>query len=113
MTHLPNSADSIVEDLENELDSTLVLLGRYQDIGREDVPLSVVKRLSDGEPPVRVWREYRSLSQKQLAELACQPVTVISGLESGDQSCPLAVLAAVARALKVELDDLVPWNQGA
>lgn len=112
MTDLPNSVDSIVEDLENELDSTLVLLGRYQDIRREEVPLSVVKRLSDGEPPVRVWREYRSLSQEQLAEMTGQSVAVISGLESGDQSCTLAVLAGVARALKVELDDLVPWDQG-
>jgi hypothetical protein len=34
----------------------------------EVIPAEVVNRLLDGDNPVKVWREYRSLSQRQLAK---------------------------------------------
>ena len=37
---------------------------------QEAIPDAVVGRLLDGENPVRVWREYRGLSLRSLAERA-------------------------------------------
>ena len=38
--------------------------------GEEIVPSEVVYALLDGENPIRVWREYRGLTQRELAEVA-------------------------------------------
>jgi hypothetical protein len=38
--------------------------------GEETIPLKVVDSLLAGESPIRVWREYRNLTQVQLAEQA-------------------------------------------
>ena len=68
MNDLPNTPEAMIEQLEDELDCALVRLGEYQDIGGEDVPLSLVKQLSEGANPVRAWREYRTISVEKLAE---------------------------------------------
>ena len=76
--------------------------------GEEElIPSEVTYALLDGENPIRVWREYRGLTQQQVAEEAGISKPYLSQLESGQRKGSAEVLAAVARALNVSLDDLV------
>jgi DNA-binding XRE family transcriptional regulator len=73
----------------------------------ESVPHEVMQRLVHGEPPLRVWREYRGLTQSALAQHAGVDKTYISQIESGHKTGSVKVLRQLADALEVELDDLV------
>jgi DNA-binding XRE family transcriptional regulator len=76
--------------------------------GEEElIPSEVTYALLDGENPIRVWREYRGLTQQQVADEAGISKPYLSQLESGQRKGATEVLAAVARALNVLLDDLV------
>ena len=61
----------------------------------------------DGENPIRVWREYRELTQRQLAEAAGISTPYLSQLESGKRAGKTEVLSAIADALNVTLEDIV------
>jgi len=75
--------------------------------GEELVPSEVVYAILEGVNPIRVWREYRGLTQHQLAEAAGISVPYLSQLESGKRKGSAEVLAALARALDLKLDDIV------
>jgi DNA-binding XRE family transcriptional regulator len=75
--------------------------------GEELVPADVVYAILDGESPIRVWREYRGLSQQKVAEQAGISVSYLSQIESGRRKGSTAVLAALARVLGVTLDDIM------
>ncbi|CUS05008.2 Transcriptional regulator, XRE family [Candidatus Promineifilum breve] len=74
--------------------------------GEELIPAEVVYALLDGANPIRVWREYRGLSQGELAAKVGISPSYLSQLESGKRDGTMEVLSAVAAALDVTLDDL-------
>ncbi len=80
-----------------------------QDIanGAELVPAELVYALLDGANPMRVWREYRGLSQGDLAAEAGISASYLSQLESGKRTGTAEVLSAIAAALDVTIDDLI------
>ena len=61
----------------------------------------------DGANPIRVWQEYRGLTQQQLADAASMSVPYFSQIESGKRKGRAEVLAAIAKALDFSLDDVV------
>ena len=73
----------------------------------ELVPAEVVYAILDGQSPIKVWREYRRLRQHQLAKAAGISVPYLSQLESGKRKGSAAILAALSKALKVSLDEIV------
>lgn len=75
--------------------------------GEELIPSKVVYALLDGENPIRVWCEYRALTQQQLAERAGISKPYLSQLESGKRHGTTGVLNSIAQALNVNLEDLV------
>lgn len=75
--------------------------------GEELVPSQVTYAILDGGHPVRVWREYRKLTQQQLAEAAGISVPYLSQIESGKRQGSAEVLAAIAKKLRLSLDDIV------
>jgi DNA-binding XRE family transcriptional regulator len=75
--------------------------------GEELVPAEVIYAILDGANPVRVWREHRGLTQQQLAQGAGISVPYLSQIESGKRTGSANVLAALAKALELSLDDLV------
>lgn len=75
--------------------------------GEELVPSGVVYALLDGDNPIRVWREYRGLTQRQLAQIAEISVPYLSQLESGKRNGTTDALSAIAKALDLDLDDIV------
>jgi len=75
--------------------------------GEELIPSEVTYAILDGGNPIRVWRGYRKLTQKQLAEAAGISVPYLSQLEAGKRKGSAQALAAIARELRTSLDDIV------
>jgi DNA-binding XRE family transcriptional regulator len=81
------------------------------DRGEEEViPASVVYALTEGESPIKVWREFRELTQTQLAKTTGISVPFLSQLESGKRNASTKVLVAISKALQVDMDDLIIRN---
>ena len=76
--------------------------------GEETVPGEVVRRLVAGENRLRVWREHRGLTQVDLAQRAGVGQPYVAMLEAGDRKGSVARLRALARALDLDVDDLLP-----
>ena len=75
--------------------------------GEESVPLELVEALVDGANPVKVWREYRGMTQQELAQQAGISAAYLSQIETGKRTGTAEVLQAIARALNLSLDDIV------
>ena len=65
----------------------------------ELVPAQVTDRLIDGEPPLRVWREYRGLSQSALSRAAETSRIQIVDIEPGRATGSVQTLRKLADAL--------------
>lgn len=76
----------------------------------EFIPSEFVNRMIDGESPIRVWRDFRGLSAKDLAASAGISAAYLSEIESRKKEGSISALKKIARALKVDLDDLVVWG---
>ena len=66
----------------------------------------VVKRLVDGEPPLKVFREHRAMTQKTLAEAAKVSTGYVSQIERGARQPSKKGLTAFAAALNMDIEDL-------
>ena len=77
------------------------------DNGEELIPADVVYALLDGANPIRVWREYRGLSQSELATAAGISSSYLSQLETGKRTGTADVLNTLAGVLNIDLADLV------
>jgi len=75
--------------------------------GEELIPSEVTYAILDGENPIRVWRENRGLTQKQLSEAAGISKPYLSQIESGKRTGTTEVLSAIANALNLTIDDVV------
>lgn len=76
------------------------------------VPAEFADRLLDGENPVRVWRDFRGLSGKELAAAVGISAAYLSEIETGKKEGSLSVLKAIASALALDLEDLVWMRAG-
>ena len=77
----------------------------------EDLPLHVIKRLADGEPPTRVYREHRGIrKQKDLAVQAGLSVQYLSQIERGARKPSENARLKLADVLKVEPEALIAWH---
>jgi len=76
--------------------------------GEEElVPSRIAYAMLDGENPIKVWREYRGLTQQALADMAGISKPYLSQIETNKRTGTKEVLLAIAKALKVTLDDIV------
>ncbi len=74
----------------------------------ESFPEEVVNAILDGANPIRVWREYRGLKQNELAAGIGVSKSHLSEVESGKGNLSVPVLSALADALEVDMEMLVP-----
>ena len=75
--------------------------------GEELIPSEITYAILDGANPVRVWREYRGLTQQALADQAEISTSYLSQIESGKRTGTAAVLSRLAAALNLDIDDLI------
>jgi len=73
----------------------------------ETVPSELAYALIEGKNPIKAWREYRHLSQKQLADSAGISIPFLSQIESGKRKASISIMVRLAKALQVRVDDLV------
>jgi len=94
-----------IEDLEDSL--TIADFERKLAAGEEElIPAEYVNRMSEGESPIRVWRDFRGMAAKDLAAAAGISAAYLSEIETGKKDGSVATLKAIADVLKLDLDDL-------
>ena len=99
--HLLRSAEEL-SDIRT-YDRAIEQLAKGQD---EMIPSEFADRILEGESAVRVWREYRKLSVKELAGQANISASYLSQIEGGSRAGSLPTMKALALALHLDLDDL-------
>ena len=74
----------------------------------EEIPASIVTSfLSGDEHPLKIWREYRGYTQESLGRIAGIGKSYVSQIEAGAKMGSTKVLGALAKALRVDIDDLL------
>jgi DNA-binding XRE family transcriptional regulator len=66
-----------------------------------------VDGLLAAKTPLAFWRKHRGLTQETLSKLVGVAQGFISQIENGSKTGDVQTLAAIARVLKISLDDLV------
>lgn len=76
--------------------------------GEEELlPAEMANRILDGGSKIRVWREYRRLSARELAAEAHISTSYLSQIETGTREGGIDTLKRIAAILRVSIDDLV------
>ncbi|MDH4439956.1 MAG: helix-turn-helix transcriptional regulator [Rhizobium sp.] len=94
-----------IEDLEDNL--AVADFERKLAAGEEEfIAVEYVNRMSEGESPIRVWRDVRGMTAKDLAAASGISTAYLSEIENGKKDGSVATLKAIADVLKIDLDDL-------
>jgi len=104
--HLIEQAE-LLEDIR-DFDTISAAIERGDE---ELIPAEVVNAILDGQNPIKVWREYRGLTQQQLADAIQISKPYISQIETGKRTGTTEVLSAIAKALDVSLEQLTKANR--
>ena len=95
------------EDLRDAL-AHATAMAEYRAGRDEGLTSEEVNALLAAATPLAFWRAKRGLTQAALAKAAKTTQPHIADLESGKHGGSLEVMARIAKALKVKLDDLAP-----
>jgi DNA-binding XRE family transcriptional regulator len=102
---LKGLSDEAAEDM-----GTARLVARAKKHDGLRLPIAVVERLASGENPIRVLRQFRGLTQAELATAESVQITqnYLSDLENGKRKGPFELHRKIAGFLKVPFDLLAP-----
>lgn len=100
--------ERLVEAAEDAADARDVdEIKRRLATGEEElIPAEVVDRIIDGENKLRVWREHRGMSAKELADATGLAAPYISQLETGKREGTIETFRKIAATLSVDIDDI-------
>jgi len=108
--------EALIERLEDAEDNAFLdaVEVREREIGKDEahadyLPAELVRRLIDGEHPVRVWRAHRGLTREALATAAGIAPSYLTEIETRRKPGSFSALAKLAAALRISLDDLAAW----
>ena len=93
-----------------DIESALAIEAKIASGEEELIPSVVVDRLLAAEAPLRVWREYRQLTQVALAQASGVNRVQIVEIEAGRSTGSVHTLYKLATALDVDVDDLIQKN---
>ncbi len=91
-----------------EMDEDVRLYDEALARDEERFPLELVDRLLAHENPIKVFREYRGMTQRELAQKVGVNAAYLSQIECGRRGGSSKILRAIANALGLDLDDIVP-----
>jgi ribosome-binding protein aMBF1 (putative translation factor) len=66
-----------------------------------------MKRILDDESPVKVWREKRGLTQRELAEQAVVSPSYLAEIETGKKPGSATALRKLSRVLAIPMENLL------
>lgn len=92
----------LLEDIR-DFDNITAAIERGEE---ELIPAEVLNAILDGKNPIKVWREYRGLTQQQLAGMAGISKPYLSQLETSKRTGTTDVLSAIAKALDLSLEEV-------
>lgn len=97
--------DALMEQLEDAADQLALeaVLARAE----EGFPMALFDAIRAGESPLRLFREYRGMTQEALAAASGISRNFITMIETGKRTGKPVTLKALATALEVEMDMLV------
>jgi len=100
--------------IEDALDRAAVAERRRNEAGssrqaarRDYLTAREARRLLDGESPLRVWREKRGRTQRELAAQAGVGSGYLAHIETRRKPGSAATLARLAKTLQVRVEDLL------
>lgn len=103
--------ERLIELAEDQADTAAAERAEQRRLeGEEYVPFELVNAIINGGNALKLWREYRGISQRDLAEAAKCRLATISELENGKALGKPAVWRGLAEALDVTVDDLLPLD---
>ena len=73
----------------------------------ELIPASIIMRRLAGENTVKTWREYRGMTQEQLALEAGVSRAMIAAIEVGHKQGSVTTLKKLTKALNCDINNLV------
>ncbi|NCW17978.1 MAG: XRE family transcriptional regulator [Betaproteobacteria bacterium] len=99
---------ALLEVAEDAIDGALLDAFRQKlATGQEEtIPATIVDMLLAGANPIKVWREYRGLTQDALANQAGISKAYLCQIETGKREGAIKTLRAIATALGVTVDEL-------
>ena len=99
---------ALLEAAEDSIDGALLEAFRQKlATGQEEtIPATIVDMLLAGANPVKVWREYRGLTQEALANQAGISKAYLCQIVTGKREGAIKTLRAIATALGVTVDEL-------
>lgn len=74
--------------------------------GEETLPAEIVARLTSGDSPLKVWREYRGYTLRSLAAEIGISSAAISKIETGKSQPTVATLGKLSTVLGCDMEDL-------
>ena len=104
-----------VKDLEKLMEESEMLAdvraydaakARLDDGEDELIPLEITERRLRGEAPLRIWREYRKLTQEQLAKKAKVSRALIAAIETKRKAGSVSTWKKLGAALGVSWEQL-------
>jgi hypothetical protein len=108
--------EALIERLEEAEDLATVAAAEAREaaLGKEQaradyLSIELVRRLSAGEHPVRVWRAHRGLTREALAAAAGVAPSYLTEIETRRKPGSFGAFAKIAVALRISLDDLAAW----
>ncbi|MCF8709031.1 helix-turn-helix domain-containing protein [Rhizorhapis sp. SPR117] len=96
----------IVEDRADALAAVAAEQRRLT--GEEYLPAEMVDRIMGGESALRVWRKYRGMTLEQVGKRTGIGKSYLSEIETGNRQGKPALWRALAEALDVSIDDILP-----
>lgn len=72
----------------------------------ELIPLEITERRLRGEPALRIWRDYRKLTQEQLAKKSKVSRALIAAIETNRKAGSVSTLKKLGAALDVGWEQL-------
>ena len=103
--------EALQEELEDAADRIAVLedgmLDMKPDLNKYDLTMDETMRIIDGESPIKVWREKRGMSVRQLADNFGLHDVEIEAVEKGGAASRMLMMN-IASELDVLTDMLVP-----
>ena len=104
----------LLSELEDALDRAAVVERRRHEerkgklaARRDYLTAGEARRLLDGESPVKVWREKRGRSQRELATAAGVAAGYLADIETRRKPGSVLAVAKLAKALQVSIEDLL------
>ncbi len=79
---------------------------RLEDGEDELIPLEITNRRLRGEPALRIWREYRKLTQEQLAKKSKVSRALIAAIETNRKAGSVSTWKKLGAALDVSWEQL-------